>query len=91
MKNINSQESLSESSLYPISKLKLTVVNCMSESDVMKKALKRKENSMIVKLLCLIKASFTIQPKSLMMTFHSNFTLSSIMKEPVEILRHQAN
>lgn len=63
----------------------------MSESDVMKGALKQKENSTIVKLLCLIKASFTIQPKSLMMTFHSNFTLSLIMKGPVEILHRQVN
>lgn len=63
----------------------------MSESDVMKGAIKQKENSMIVKLLCLIKASFTIQLKSLMMTFHSNFILSSIMKEPVEILPRQVN
>lgn len=63
----------------------------MSESDAMKGVLKQKENSMIVKLLCLIKAFSTIRLKSLMMIFHSNFTASSTMKEPVEISHHQVN
>lgn len=63
----------------------------MSESDAMKGVLKQKENSMIVKLLCLIKAFSTIQLKSLMMIFHSNFTVLLIMKESVEISHHQVN
>lgn len=63
----------------------------MPESDVMKEVLKQKENSMIVKLLCLIKAFSTIRLKSLMMIFHSNFTVSLIMKEPVEISHLQVN
>lgn len=63
----------------------------MPESDAMKGVLKQKESSMIVKLLCLIKAFSTIRLKSLMMIFHSNFTVLLIIKGPVEISHHQVN
>lgn len=66
-------------------------VNCMLESDVMRKALKQKEKTTTVKRLSLIKAFSTIQLKFSMMIFHLNFIMSLTVKEPVEISHHQVN